>query len=221
MVNQAQTPANPSTPDRPRTPAKQRSMWPLYAVLAICIAPVVFAVLAYYVPALGLRPDGTTNYGTLVQPQRPIPPAGKLALTTLDGKPFDLRSLDDKWLLVTADQGACPKSCVRKLYVLRNVHASLGKNVKRMARVWFVTDDAPIPEKVLNGYKGTHILRADPGQLAAFLAPKAGGDVADALRGPMWIIDPLGNLMMRYPPNADPISVRGDLKKLLNNSQIG
>lgn len=221
MVNQPQASANPPTPAGPHTPEKPRSIWPLYAILAICLAPVLFAALAYYVPALGLRPDGMTNYGKFVQPQRPIPPASQLVLTTLDGKPFDLRSLEDKWLLVAADQGACPKSCVRKLYIMRNVHASLGKNVKRIERVWFVTDNAPVPEKVLNGYKGTHILRANPTQLAAFLAPKAGDNITAALRGPVWIIDPRGNLMMQYPTNADPISVRGDLKKLLSASQIG
>src|SRR5690606_19532697 len=109
----------------------------------------------------------------------------------------------------------------RKLYVLRNTHASLGKNVQRMTRIWFVTDDAPIPQEVLNGYKGTHIVRADPEQLAAFLVPDATGDIGGALSAPMWVIDPLGNLMMKFPADADPISVRADIKKLLKNSQIG
>jgi len=194
---------------------------PLYAILAVCIAPIVLAALAYYVPSLGLRPSGTTNYGTLIQPQRLVPPPADLKLTTLDGKPFDLGSLKHQWVLALADQGACPKTCVRKLFILRNAHASQGKDVDRVTRIWFVTDDAPIPAKVLEGYQGTHIVRADPKQLAAFLAPKAQGDVDAALRGPMWIIDPLGHLMMRFPPNADPIPVRDDLKKLLRTSQIG
>ncbi|HEU0229220.1 MAG TPA: hypothetical protein VFR20_01490 [Burkholderiaceae bacterium] len=196
-------------------------MFPLYAILAVCIAPVVLAWLAYYFPSLGLRPSGTTNYGTFVQPQRPIPPASALALTTLDGKPFDLSSLKGKWILLTADQGACPKACVRKLFILRNAHASQGKNVERLTRVWFVTDDAPVPADVLKAYGGTHIVRAKPAQLAAFLAPRAGTTREAALRDPMWVIDPLGHLMLRFPANADPISVRDDLKKLLHNSQIG
>src|SRR5690606_28984533 len=127
-------------------------MWPLYLIVVMCLAPVVFAVLAYYVPALGLRPVDQNNYGTLVQPQRPLPDAATLPLRTLDGQPFDLASLDGKWILVSADSGACPESCVRKLFILRNSHASQGKEVERLTRVWFITDDQEIPEQVMEAY---------------------------------------------------------------------
>jgi len=197
-------------------------MWPLYLIVVMCLAPVVFAVLAYYVPALGLRPVDQNNYGTLVQPQRPLPDAATLPLRTLDGQPFDLASLDGKWILVSADSGACPESCVRKLFILRNSHASQGKEVERLTRVWFITDDQEIPEQVMEAYKGTHILRADPAQLAAYLAPQASAAEREAaLRTPMWIIDPLGNLMMQFPANAEPTEVRDDIRKLLRNSRIG
>ncbi|NYT82132.1 hypothetical protein H0A70_11630 [Alcaligenaceae bacterium] len=197
-------------------------MWPLYLILAMCLAPVVFAILAYYVPSLGLRPDGTSNYGALVAPQRTIPSTEALPLVTLDGTPFDLESLHGHWILVSADSGACPETCVKKLFTLRNSHASQGKNVERLARVWFVTDDAPVPAQVLDAYKGTHMLRADPEKLAAFLAPGVEPSARDsALKAPMWIIDPLGNLMMQFPADADPISVRDDITKLLKNSRIG
>jgi len=203
-------------------PSKPRSISPLIWILAICLAPVILALLAYYVPALGLRPDGTNNYGHLVNPQRSLPAADALGLKTLDGKPFDLRSLDGKWILLSADQSACPKECVTKLFVLRNSHASQGKDVERLTRVWLVTDDGPIADEIRNAYKGTIILRGDPAKLAAYFAPKATAQDAGAeLAKPMWIIDPLGNLMMQYPPDADPISVRDDIRKLLKNSHIG
>src|SRR5690606_27788728 len=164
-------------------------MWPLYLILAMCLAPVVFAILAYYVPSLGLRPDGTSNYGALVAPQRTIPSTEALPLVTLDGTPFDLESLHGHWILVSADSGACPETCVKKLFTLRNSHASQGKNVARLARVWFDTDDAPVPAQALDAYKGTHMLRADPEKLAAFLAPGVEPSAHDsALKAPMWII---------------------------------
>lgn len=208
----------------PNTPSghPQRPMWPLYLIVVICLAPVVFALLAYYVPALGLRPEGHTNYGTLIQPQRPMPQASELPLTTRDGEPFDLASLKGQWLLITADSGACDEACVKKLFILRNSHASQGKNVERLTRVWFLTDDANIPEQVQEAYRGYHMLRADPETLAAFLAPDASpAEREAALKEPMWIIDPLGNLMMEFPANADPISVRDDITKLLKASRIG
>lgn len=237
----AAQPAGPAS----ATPPK-RSIRPLVVLLLVCLAPLLLALLAYYVPALGLRPAEQTNYGTLLQPQRPMPDAASLRLTTLDGQPFDLQSLRGKWLLLTADQAACPESCARKLFILRNSHASQGKNVERIKRVWFILDDAPVPDVVRDAYQGTVFVRADPAQLAAFLAhPKqtqhaasaasqtaaggmpasAGHSAADAanaaLTAPMWIIDPLGNLMLQFPADADPIKVRKDIAKLLFGSRVG
>lgn len=210
------------SPATPKESSRLRSKTPLFLILAICLAPVVFALLAYYVPALGLRPQEASNYGELIQPQRPVPDATALPLATLDGKPFDLNSLHGKWILVSADDGACPESCVEKLFILRNSHASQGKNVERLTRVWFVMDDAPVSAQILEAYQGTNMLRADPEKLAAYLAPKASAAEREAaLKAPMWIIDPLGNLMMEFPADADPISVRNDISKLIRNSRIG
>ena len=209
-------PRNPAT-----QPTKPRSIQPLVWVLVVCLAPIAFALAAYYLPSLGLRPEEASNYGQLLDPQRPIPSAEALDLRTEDGQRFDLASLRGQWVLATADEGACPESCVTKLFILRNSHASQGKNVERLSRVWFVTDDAPIPQQILDAYKGTIILRADPEKLAAFLAPKATEPAADALAAPMWIIDPIGNLMLEFPENADPVSVRKDISKLIYNSRIG
>lgn len=208
-------------PQRPLEAApKRRSMMPLILILVISLAPVVFALLAYYVPALGLRPAGTNNYGTLIEPQRPMPGPDALGLTDLNGNTFELADLKGQWLLITADDASCPESCVRKLFILRNSHASQGKDVERLSRIWFLTDDGAVDPQILEAYKGTHMLRADPARLAGFLAPGA-DDTDAALKGPMWIIDPLGNLMMAFPPDADPIEVRDDIRKLLRNSRIG
>lgn len=205
-----------------RKPQGKRSMWPLYAILLMALSPVVAAVLAYFIPDLGLRPAGHNNYGRILEPQRPMPSAQALPLKTLDGAPFELQSLLGQWVLVSADTAQCPESCVRKLFILRNSHASQGKNVDRIARVWFLTDDAPVPQQVKEAYVGTHMLRADPQALAAFLASdRSPAEAADAIRAHMWIIDPLGNLMMEFPPDADPIEVRDDIVKLLKNSRIG
>jgi hypothetical protein len=131
------------------------------------------------------------------------------------------------------------------LFILRNSHASQGKNVERLARVWFITDDAPVPDRVLEAYKGTVMLRVKAEQLKAFLlaesasvstspgtagagvatpsgtAPASLNGAAKALAEPMWIIDPHANLMMQYPVNAEPEKVRNDITKLVYHSRIG
>lgn len=203
-----------------QTADKPRSIRPLILILIISVAPVIAAFVMYFNPSL--QPGGSTNYGTLVDPQRPLPTNEALAVTTLDGQPFDMNELRGQWLLVAADEAACPESCAKKLFILRNTHAMTGKNVKRVSRVWFITDDAPVPEKVLEAYAGTIMLRAKPEQLDAFLAGQELSQGNEpALLEPIWIIDPLGNLMMQYPKDPDPLKVRKDLGKLLHNSQIG
>jgi len=198
---------------------RARSIRPLVWLILVCLAPLLFALLAYYVPALGLRPVQQTNYGTLVQPQRPTPATQDLRLRTLDGQAFDLRTLRGKWLLLSADRADCPPACARKLFILRNSHASQGKNVERIQRVWLILDEAPVPQTVLDAYVGTVFLRADSAQVAAFLTPQDADQTL--LSTAMWIIDPLGNLMLQFPPDADPIGVRKDIAKLLFSSRVG
>ncbi len=203
------------------TATRQRSRTPLVLILLLSMAPVLAALLVYFNP--DWRPEGSVAYGTLIEPQRPIPASTALQATTLDGKPFDVATLKGKWLLIAADGGDCQDACARKLFILRNSHASQGKNVERLARVWFITDDAPVPEKVLEAYKGTVMLRVQPEQLKKFLLGDStnAGNTTSALADPMWIIDPHANLILQYPPNAEPEKVRKDITKLVYNSRIG
>jgi len=207
-----------STAAARRVPPK-RSSWTLYAILFICLAPVLGAVYAYFGQ---WRPDGVSNYGTLVEPQRPVPTADALGLTQLDGTPFDLRSLAGKWIMLTVDGGACPEECAKKLFIMRQTHASTGKSVDRIERVWLVSDREPLHTEVIRAYDGMYMLRADPTRLAKFLAlPEGGGDPVQAVENHIWLIDPLGNQMLRFPENPDPAKLRKDLGKLLHASKIG
>src|SRR3546814_192890 len=152
-------------------PAKKRSLTPLVLVFLCTLAPILAAFVVYNNPQWW--PDESSNYGALIDPQRPMPAAQDLQLTTLDGQPFDLQSLKGKWLLLSVGEAACPESCARKLFITRNSHASQGKNVDRLARVWFITDDAEVHAKVLESYQGTVMVRARPEPLARFLLARA------------------------------------------------
>jgi hypothetical protein len=196
----------------PGARARPRSLTPLVLVLLACLAPVVAAVVMYLNPQW--LSGKSTNYGDILEPQRPVPPASELALTDLQGNPVDLQQMSGQWLLLTADGAACPEECARKLFIMRQSHASTGKNVVRIDRVWLITDDAPVKPEVLEAYRGMHMLRANPEQLRAFLG-------SDTPEKHIWIIDPLNNLMMRFPENADPSKLRRDIGKLLFASQVG
>jgi hypothetical protein len=211
---------NRDSPTHAALLTKARTLLPLMLIFLCSLTPIVAAIVVYQHPQWW--PKESSHHGTLVTPQRPMPQA--LPLVTLDGKQFDLHSLKGKWLLLSADGGACPESCARKLFITRNTHASQGKNVGRMARVWFITDNAPVPEKVLAAYKGTVMTRGHSDQLARYLL---GRDAAQAAAGQptladfIWVIDPLGNLMLQFSADGDPLKIRNDISKLLYRSRIG
>lgn len=204
---------------------RRRTLWGLIAVV---IVPLVLTALIAFVIQPGRRP----SYGELVQPQRPVP---ALHLSTLDGRPVDLRRYDGYWLMVVAAPAACDALCQHLLYELRQFDLAAGDERYRVARVWLVTDAGPVNPGVLAPAAGTMILRADPAELARWLplaprqgvgaqAPAASGAAAATaaatppLEGPIWLIDPLGNLMMRFPTNPDPMATLSVLNKLLRNT---
>lgn len=182
----------------------------LYLVIAICIAPVIASYFVYYF----VRPDARSNYGTLIEPQRPLPP---LHLTTLDGRAFEANAIKGKWTMVMVAGGACPRACEDRLYHLRQVRLTTGKDRDRVARVWLVPDREPLSTTLMREYDGTEMLRADPRELAAWLGNNEAASYADHI----YIVDPLGNLMMRFPIDADPSKTKRDLAKLLRASHIG
>jgi hypothetical protein len=191
---------------------RRRRYRTLYAVLAVCAAPVLAAYVTYYV----LPPQGRTNYGDLVLPQRPLP---ALELRLLDGTPFDPGTLRGRWVLLHVGAGACEPSCERKLWTMRQLRLTTGKDRDRIERLWLVTDDAPPPTQLLREYDGTRVLRARSEELLRFLElPPAG---AARLSDHVWVVDPLGNLMLRWPKDADPNRMKRDIGKLLRASRVG
>lgn len=191
--------------------SQSRSRLKLYLVIAICAAPVFASYYAYYF----VRPEARSNYGELIDPQRPMP---AMHLETLDGRPFDGAALRGKWILLMVAGGECAGSCRDRLYHMRQVRLTTGKDRDRVERVWLVPDATAPTADLVREYDGTQILRAGPAEVASWLAlaPPAEHD-ADRL----YVMDPRGNLMMRFPLDADPNKTKRDLAKLLRASRIG
>jgi hypothetical protein len=181
---------------------------PLYALLAITIIPIVAAYISYnFAP-----PKGRTNYGTLL-PQRPVP---DLPLTNVDGSRFDLRQLAGSWIFVMVDGGQCDKPCVDKLLMMRQQRTMTGRDQHRIERVWLITDQQPLPIMLMREYEGTHFVRAPLQPLRDFLVlPDAAGA---QLQDHIWLIDPRGNLMLRWPKSPEINGVKRDIAKLLKIS---
>jgi hypothetical protein len=191
--------------------ARKRGRWKLLAVLLVCASPLILSYLTYYV----IKPQGRTNYGTLIDPRvHPIP---ALASTSLDGKPAALDNYKGKWILLKVGAGECLEACRKQLFAMQQLRTMQGKARERIERVWLVTDATPLDTMLMREFDGTHLLRADGAAVAKWLPVDAGTTAAEHL----YLIDPLGNLMMRFPKDPEPGKVHKDIAKLLKASAIG
>lgn len=177
----------------------------LVALAALFAAPIVASVVAYNV----IEPGATANFGELL-----LPPARITAQPfEAAGGAFNFGELSGKWILVASDSGACPQACRDKLATLRQVRLALGRNAGRVERV-FIVDDLRRPEPAaLEEFSGMRVAFT-PAGLA--LPPGAAND-----RAHVYLVDPNGNVMMRWPAGADRKRMLGDLQRLLKASQIG
>jgi hypothetical protein len=180
-------------------------------VLLICLAPVLASYFSFYV----LRPaGGGRNFGELIQPPQDMP---EVQARDLAGHSLPLRSLRGQWLLVSVSGGACGPSCEQNLYFQRQLRETQGKDKERIDRVWLIADDAPVPEALRPALAQAQVLRVDAAALQAWLQPAAGQALADHI----YVVDPMGNWMMRFPPHMDvhaASSARRDLERLMRAS---
>lgn len=213
MVVMTKPDISQSPPATAQDEARRRrsGRWKMLAVLAVCAAPLIASYLTYYV----IKPQSRNNYGALIDPrQYPIPDLGSSAI---DGGPARLQDYKGKWVMLQVDGGDCGEPCQNKLLTMRQLRLMQGKEMDRIERVWLVTDRVPIATLLLREFDGTDILRVDAGKLQSWLPVDAGTSARDHI----YLIDPLGNLMMRFPKDPDPGKMKKDISKLLRASSIG
>ena len=172
-------------------------------IALVAVAPVIASYAAYYYfPRTTLA-----NYGELLVTH----PAPEIAGIAADGKPFRLASLHGKWVLAVAAPGACDAACAQALYATRQARTLQGREMDRVARVWFVTDDAMPPAE----------LAAQHPDLSMVYVPAAGLAAWGTGSERIYLVDPLGNLVLAFPRDPDIKGMGGDLTRLLRASQIG
>lgn len=184
--------------------------WKMLGVLLICAAPVVASYITYYV----IRPEGRRNYGELIDPQRTVP---DVSATALNGSALSLASLKGQWLLLSVAGGACDAACQKHLYLQRQLRESLGKDKDRVDWIWLVNDSAEVPAELAPALQKATVLRVDPAALGGWLAPAPGHQLSEHL----YVVDPMGNWMMRFPAAMDTTGAakaKRDLERLLRAS---
>ncbi len=164
------------------------------------LGPMLLAPLLYY--ASGWRPAGRTNHGLLIEPPRPLADA----------------LFHGKWSLVYIGSGDCAAECQQGLYYLRQTHWGLGQLAPRVQRLFLIDRRCCGNRAQLQRDYPDLVIRDETGpQGATSLAPFP----AEARDHTVFIVDPRGNLMMRYDLRAPPKGLLEDLKHLLQLSSIG
>lgn len=191
--------------------ASRRARRTLLLLAFVCVLPVFASYFAFYV----WQPQGRVNHGALLTPSA-LP---QTVLAGVSGQPgLGRGAFERQWTLLVAAPAACDATCARALYVTRQARLAQAKDMERVGRVWLVTDGAEPAAAIFDGQDGLRAARAD----AAWRAALPGADTGTAQ---VFLVDPLGNVMMRFADDGDTTrAARGvtkDLQRLLKYSALG
>jgi cytochrome oxidase Cu insertion factor (SCO1/SenC/PrrC family) len=212
-------------------PGERRSRAQIWIVVALFFAPLALAFLLYY-GADGWHPSGSTNHGELISPPRPLP---SVTLPTPVGTPLTPETWHGKWTLLYIGDGRCDGRCRAALMLMRQTRLALNADMTRVQRIFLATGnccdrgylDTEHPDLAIalaDNDAGATLLAAFPdARPAASKFPRDYSQSADADHsGVIYVIDPLGNLMMRHVPQPPPAKgLLEDLRRLLKLSHIG
>jgi hypothetical protein len=191
-------------------PIVRRSPWPLWAMVVIFALPALAAWFFHFNPEL--LPATRVNRGVLIEPVRLW--TASLGVTRSDGTLLDAATFGGRWTLVVPSRAPCSADCERRLVELRQIRLALGESRYVVERLAVLVGD--VPTELGEPLTGTHVARAtrdSATQLEAFFGP--GPDIWDRI----YVVDPFGNLMMRYAADAPAKDVLKDMERLLKASK--
>ncbi len=197
-----------------QNPPPERSKKTFYLLILVFILPFTMAVLLHF---FDLKPSGK-SYGNLIQPPKSLQIP---ALTDIQGKVFKPEQWNKIWSIVTIDSTGCTAPCAERVHMLKQVHTSMNKEIDRIQLVLLVPAgiSSEAYGEIQKKYPDLIILTGADTEMAKFSAEfnaaKGGAEFS------VFLVDPIGNLMMSYPEKFDPKGLRSDLTRLLKNSWAG
>ena len=175
-------------------------------ILVLLFSPVVISYTLFF---MGYRP-GSVNYGDLIEIQK-LSGSGVIQDTN---KIFRARDLHGKWVMLSVDSGKCDEACDKKLYYMRQVRTMQNREMDRIERLWLIDDNEPVNTELMEKYEGTFFVNAQGSELLTQIPTQ------QIQRKHIYLVDPIGNLMMRFPEELDPKKMSEDIKRLLQVSQL-
>ena len=153
----------------------------------------------------------TTNYGELI---KPILPITNIKINTASDI-SNTNSLNGKWSLLYYLKNDCLETCEDNIYLLRQVNTALGKDMDRLQRILMFDDNVEYSSDFLTSYPGLIYIYDKPNSLHGLLSRASNG------KSSILLIDPLGNVILKYNEELQGKKLLKDLKKLLKLSRIG
>ena len=185
----------------------------LIGLAALFFVPLGLSFWLYY--SGGWRPSGSTNKGELITPARPLP---EVAFTLPDGTTSARAGLlRGKWTLLYLGGGGCTEDCRQALWTMRQTRQLLAEDMDRVQRVFIVRSDCCNTAFLSKEHPGLEVVKADDPSTGDFFALFPATEPTHSV----YIVDPLGNLMMRFDARENPKGLLSDMKKLLKLSHIG
>lgn len=209
-------------------PAK-RNYKVLWIMIFLFALPYV-AAMYVYLNRDELEIGKQSNYGNLISPAKKLP---AVSMTTINGDAasFDDAEIKGKWLMLTISSASCETACMDNMYKMRQLRKAAAENSLRLQRIFLLSDNQNMEtlqnrlqeygcmKTQIHDTECLKIMRYDAATsdtLFAFFKMEG-----QAVNDGIYIIDPLGQYMMYYPPDADPRKMLKDIERLLKTSQIG
>jgi cytochrome oxidase Cu insertion factor (SCO1/SenC/PrrC family) len=199
--------------DQAARPSRSRQQ--IWILIGAFVAPLALAFLLYY--GLNVRPHGTTNKGDLIHPAVPLP---EVELPGAADQPLAADALRGKWSMVYIGDGACDVRCREALTLMRQTRLALGDKMDRVQRVFLISGNC-CDQAYLAAEQSDVLLGRIDNSAGQTLLETFPDTSRAATSGRIYLVDPLGNLMMKYEADAPQKGLLEDLKKLLKLSHIG
>ena len=190
----------------------------LLALLVLFLGPLVVSLVIYF-GGYNWRPAGTVEHGLLLDPVRPLP---VVTLAAPDGEVLGDDVFDGIWTLLQLNSGQCDDACAQTLIDTRQVRLSLGRRMTRIQRV--LIDDGKLTDvDALRALNPDLIVASSDGVTREWISTFQidGSNDSPWSHDRVYVIDPIGNLVMIYEPGFELRGLQDDMKRLLRLSRIG
>ncbi len=172
-------------------------------------------LIAWYLSANTAWMSAGTNRGELM-----VPPITTVKSDLQAFDEFTRQNIDEfkgRWVIFNViDSPDCEQECRLSIHKTKQIRLMMNKDLTRIRRGALLLVDA-------DGEKAKTWWEDDSRLLRVKATPVLVKKIKNTAitHGMLIIMDPLGNMMMRYQTDFDPYDVKADLMKLLRISQIG